>query len=88
MSTIPIIGTYYRHYKSIGGNDHVYKIIGLAKHSETDELLVIYEPLVRSSWMLNTEANFAARPLEMFLNKVEFDGRVVKRFTLVENYTE
>jgi hypothetical protein len=77
---IPEIGKLYRHYKSTGGNDHVYKIIGLAKHSETEDLLVIYEPIIRSGWMQNTEANFAARPQDMFMETVELDGQTVPRF--------
>lgn len=58
----------YRHYK---GNE--YEVIGVAKHSETLEELVVYRPLYgeRGLWV---------RPRAMFLEKVEVDGRVVPRF--------
>lgn len=58
----------YRHYK---GNE--YEVIGMAKHSETLEELVVYRPLYgeRGLWV---------RPREMFLEKVEIDDRVVPRF--------
>ncbi len=55
----------YRHYK---GNE--YEVIGVAKHSETEELLVVYRALYgeRGLWI---------RPLEMFDGVLE-DG--TKRF--------
>jgi len=59
----------YRHYK--GGT---YQVIGVAKHSETEELLVVYRPLYgdRGLWV---------RPLDMFLESVIVDGRRVPRFS-------
>ena len=45
-------GQIRRHYKSNGGDNHTYRIIGLAKHSENEETLVIYQPLfdAESTW--------------------------------------
>lgn len=62
----------YRHYK--GGN---YQVIGTARHSETDELLVVYRCLYDndSLWV---------RPLAMFLETVLIDGRNVPRFERCE----
>ena len=58
----------YRHYK---GKE--YEIIGIARHSETLEELVIYRALY---------GNFDlwARPINMFLEEVEVDGKKVPRF--------
>ena len=58
----------YRHYK--GGN---YQVIGVARHSETDEQLVVYRCLYDndSLWV---------RPLAMFLETVLIDGCTVPRF--------
>lgn len=58
----------YRHYK---GND--YRVLGLARHSETLEPLVVYQALYgeRGLWV---------RPAAMFAEKVEVDGRRVARF--------
>ena len=61
----------YRHYK---GND--YQVIGLATHSETEEVLVVYDPLYgdRALWV---------RPLTMFTETVEKDGQVIPRFAWI-----
>lgn len=63
-----IIGKTFRHYK--GG---VYVVNLIAKHSETLEILVVYTSIKdNQSW---------ARPISMFLDEVEIDGKSVKRFT-------
>lgn len=62
----------YRHYK---GN--LYKVLGVAKHSETLEDLVVYEPLYSSGlWV---------RPLTMFTEKVKSEGLEIPRFELIED---
>ncbi|EDL62076.1 DUF1653 domain-containing protein [Gimesia maris] len=59
---------HYRHYK---GNS--YTVIGVARHSETDEELVVYRPEYgeRGLWV---------RPKVMFLESVEVNGELVPRF--------
>lgn len=61
----------YRHYK---GNE--YTVLGVAKHSETEEELVVYrqEYGERGLWV---------RPLAMFCETVEVDGVRVPRFKFV-----
>jgi hypothetical protein len=61
----------YRHYK---GND--YQVQGVARHSETGELLVVYTPLYgdRELWV---------RPLGMFQEDVLHEGREQPRFAYV-----
>ena len=60
----------YKHYK---GNE--YEVIGVAKHSETLEELVIYKTLDGEKiW---------ARPLKMFLEEVEVEGKKIPRFEYV-----
>ena len=61
----------YRHYK---GND--YRVISLARHSETREVLVVYQALYgeRGIWV---------RPAAMFVETVEVDGKRVARFARV-----
>lgn len=59
----------YRHYK---GNN--YRVLGLARHSETEEVLVVYQPLYgESGWWV--------RPAAMFNEHVTLpDGTRVPRF--------
>lgn len=61
----------YQHYK---GNK--YRVIGVAKHSESLKDMVVYEPLYE-----NAMAKRWVRPLEMFLGDVEINGKKVPRFT-------
>lgn len=60
----------YKHYK---GNE--YRVICVAKHTETNEDLVVYEALYE-----NPESKIWVRPLEMFLEEVEVDGKKIQRF--------
>ncbi len=58
----------YRHYK---GNE--YRVVGLARHSETLEVLVVYDALYG-------EGGRWVRPAAMFMETVELGGRRVPRF--------
>jgi hypothetical protein len=62
----------YRHYK---GND--YQVIGIARHSETEEELVVYRTLY-------DDGSLWVRPLAMFLEDVVVDGQTVPRFAYRE----
>lgn len=62
----------YRHYK---GN--LYEVIGVARHSETLEELVVYRALYG-------EFGLWVRPKAMFLETVVVDGVAVPRFARVE----
>ncbi|HVZ66382.1 MAG TPA: DUF1653 domain-containing protein [Lacunisphaera sp.] len=76
MSDLPPLPTeprpgLYRHYK---GND--YRVLGLARHSETLDPLVVYQALYgeRGLWV---------RPAAMFTETVEVAGRRVPRFARI-----
>ena len=62
----------YRHYK---GNE--YKVIQLARHSETEELMVVYQALYG-------EYGFWVRPASMWNETVVHEGKQVTRFTLIK----
>lgn len=64
------IGGIYKHYK--GKN---YKVLELARHSETLDWYVIYECLYE-----NPEGKLWIRPLKMFQENIVFEGKEVPRF--------
>jgi hypothetical protein len=61
----------YRHYK--GGE---YEVLGVARHSETLETLVVYRPLYNATGLW-------VRPHAMFFGTLEVDGRVQPRFSRI-----
>jgi len=63
----------YRHYK---GNE--YQVIDTARHSETEELLVVYRPLYgeRALWV---------RPFDMFVEEVDVNGQLQPRFSFLRD---
>jgi len=63
----------YRHYK---GNE--YEVIGAARHSETLEDLVVYKALYGNY-------DLWVRPLNMFLEEVEVNGKKLKDLNILEN---
>ena len=61
----------YRHYKG-----HLYEVTGTARHSETLEDMVIYKALYG-------DFGIWVRPLKMFLEDIEVNGKIQKRFEFV-----
>ena len=59
----------YRHYK---GN--LYEVLGIARHSETEEVMVVYRALYgkKELWV---------RPAFMWMERVEKDGVSMARFS-------
>ena len=77
MSTLPQLPSLplgrYRHYK--GGE---YEVLGVARHSETLEPLVVYRPLYNQSGLW-------VRPYAMFAEQIEIGGKQQPRFALLEH---
>lgn len=65
---LPVIGGFYRHFK--GG---LYVPVGFAEHTESKDDLVIYHSVIKPYWLW-------ARPLSMWNESVEVDGKTVPRF--------
>lgn len=63
----------YEHYK---GNR--YEVIGVGRHTETEELFVMYKPLYES------DVPFWVRPYDMFFSSVLINGVDTPRFKKVE----
>jgi len=61
----------YRHYKG-----PLYEVIDLARHSETEEQMVVDRTLYGdlSVWV---------RPLEMFNEEIKYEGKRGKRFEYI-----
>jgi len=66
----------YRHYK---GKE--YEVVGIATHSETLEELVVYKALYTIKG--KGEDSLWVRPKEMFVEEVEVDGALRKRFEFI-----
>lgn len=67
-----VVGSVYEHYKGL-----CYKIIGVARHTETLEELVVYQALYGNG-------DIWVRPLAMFLENVVRNGLAQPRFKLVQ----
>lgn len=70
------VGEYYKHYK---GN--YYQVLAIARHSETLEELVIYQGQY-------THEEFGdkpvwARPVDLFIEMVEKEGKTFPRFEYI-----
>ena len=61
----------YRHFK---GNE--YEVIGLARHSETQEEMGVYRALYG-------DFGLWVRPARMWNETVERDGKTFRRFTYI-----
>ncbi len=66
----------YRHYK---GKD--YRVFFVANHSETQEPHAVYQ-------CLYGDYSYWIRPLSMFMETVEIDGKTLPRFELIQAETE
>lgn len=61
----------YRHFK---GKE--YEVLGVARHSETEEELVVYRALYG-------DFGLWVRPVSMWTETVERDGKTFRRFTYI-----
>jgi hypothetical protein len=59
---------HYRHYKGLD-----YEVLGVVRHSESLEPMVLYKPLYNASGLW-------VRPFEMFVGEVALGGARVQRF--------
>lgn len=65
----------YEHFKG-----KRYQVVGLVRHSETLEPMVLYKALYRGDF---PEGQLWVRPAAMFVEEIERDGRRMPRFRYV-----
>lgn len=63
----------YQHFKS-----SYYQVLHIARHSETEEYLVVYHPF-------DSKDDIWVRPLSMFDETIERDGKSMKRFQYISD---
>lgn len=68
----------YTHFKH---PDQKYEVLGMGRHSETGDRMVIYKPLFAGSALEETGESYWVRPAAMFLESVDRDGYQGPRFT-------
>ncbi|MBU0721419.1 DUF1653 domain-containing protein [bacterium] len=66
----------YEHYKGMR-----YEVIDTLRHSETEELMVLYRALY-------ADEGLWARPYAMFFEEIEVDGRATPRFKYIGKENE
>lgn len=70
LPSMPSLPTgVYRHNKSA----NVYEVLGLALHSESKDVLVLYRPLYELEE--DNAPDYWVRPYAMFVEEVEIDGQ-------------
>ena len=62
----------YQHFK---GN--YYQVLHLARHSETEETLVVYHPF-------DNKGDIWVRPLTMFNETITRGGKILQRFQFIK----
>ncbi len=65
----------YEHFKG-----KRYEVIGMARHSETLEPMVVYKALYKGDF---PEGSLWVRPLKMFQETVTVDGKSTPRFRFI-----
>lgn len=68
----------YKHYK----NEKLYEVIGQARHSETEEEMIVYKALYHCDEF--GENQLWVRPMQMFFENVVLNGKTVPRFQRIE----
>jgi hypothetical protein len=66
----------YRHYKGLE-----YEVVGIARHSEDLEEMVVYRALYNLEEF--GENTLWVRPKQMFLENIKIEGKLVPRFKFI-----
>ena len=80
---------FYYHYKhtDIDAFNYAYEVLNIAHHTEIEGLdesaMVVYRPLYESAGVYKIGQHWDVRPLAMFDENIEKDGKVIERFTRI-----
>ena len=77
MKTNAIQRGKYQHYRT----EKFYEVIGVARHTETLEEMVIYKALYKCDKF--GDGQIWVRPKAMFFEQVEYNGHSIPRFKRV-----
>lgn len=69
----------YEHYKG-----KRYRVVGVGRHTETDEFFVVYTPLYETA---GHQPDYWLRPYVMFTGTIDVDGKSMPRFKKVSDHT-
>src|SRR6185369_13153385 len=69
---------HYKHNPDLSVNNYSYEVVGVAKHSEDESIMVLYRPLYESEFLANVD--YCVRPLEMFMEEVSVKDFKMPRF--------
>jgi cyclomaltodextrinase len=72
-----LIHKKFKHFK----NRQLYELVGIARHSETLEEMVVYKALYETKFGYGT---LWVRPKSMFFEIVNHNGKAEPRFQLIE----
>lgn len=83
---VPEKGFYYHYKHDPAGtvNNYAYEVMGIGEDTEArDTQFVVYRPLSTDSPAWQKGRLFYLRPLEMFMEEVEKEGKRLPRFTRI-----
>lgn len=75
MEQVPV-GSQFLHYKGMR-----YVILSIGRHSESEDLHVVYQALYADEEF--GDGAIWIRPLGMFLQTIEIEGKTIPRFTRI-----
>lgn len=88
---VPEKGFYYHYKHDPEGpvNGYAYEVMGVGHHTEDDcrpedAYMVVYRPLYES-YVYKLGKFFDVRPLSMFMEEVEKEGKRLPRFSRIED---
>lgn len=74
---------HYKHDPTVDFNNYMYEVIGIGRNTEDKTFTVLYRPVYENNWF--APADLQSRPLDIFNESVEVDGKIISRFRKIED---